>query len=44
VSGIPPSQANTRAADILPHVGLEEEHHRPLGQHSTGMKQRVKLA
>ena len=44
VSGISPSQAKTRAADILRHVGLEEERHRPLGQYSTGMKQRVKLA
>jgi len=44
VSGIPPSQARTRAADILRHVGLEEEVRRPLGQHSTRMKQRVKLA
>ncbi len=44
VSGIPPSQARTRAADILRHVGLEEERYRPIGQYSTGMKQRVKLA
>ena len=44
VSGIPSSQARTWAADILRHVGLEEELHRPIGQYSTGMKQRVKLA
>ena len=44
VSGIPPSQARTRAADILRHVGLEEERYCPIGQYSTGMKQRVKLA
>lgn len=44
VSGIPPSQARTRSADILRHVGLEEERYRPIGQYSTGMKQRVKLA
>ena len=44
VSGIPLSQARTRAADILRHVGLEEERHRPIGQYPTGMKQRVKLA
>ena len=44
VSGIPPSQARTRAADILRHVGLEEERYRSIGQYSTGMKQRVKLA
>ena len=44
VSGIPPAQARTRAADILRHAGLEEERYRPIGQYSTGMKQRVKLA
>ncbi|MQG64563.1 MAG: ATP-binding cassette domain-containing protein, partial [SAR202 cluster bacterium] len=44
VSGIPPSQTSTRAADIQRHVGLKEERHRPIGQYSTGMKQRVKLA
>ena len=44
VSGVPPAQARTRAADILRHVGLEEERYRPIGQYSTGMKQRVKLA
>ena len=44
VSGIPPPYARTRAADILRHVGLEEERYRPIGQYSTGMKQRVKLA
>ena len=43
VSGLPPSEARTRAADILRHVGLEEERYRPMGQYSTGMKQRVKL-
>ena len=41
VHGFP---ARTRAADILRHVGLEEERYRPIGQYSTGMKQRVKLA
>ena len=44
VSGIPPAFARTCAADILRHVGLEEERYRPIGQYSTGMKQRVKLA
>ncbi|MBC8281698.1 MAG: ABC transporter ATP-binding protein [Chloroflexi bacterium] len=44
VSGIPPAQARIRAADILRHVGLEEERYRHIGQYSTGMKQRVKLA
>jgi ABC-2 type transport system ATP-binding protein len=44
VSGLPPTQARTRAADTLRHVGLFEERYRPIGGYSTGMKQRVKLA
>ena len=44
VSGIPPAEARTRAADTLRHVGLDEERHRLIGEYSTGMKQRVKLA
>ena len=44
VSGIPPAYARTRAADILRHVGLDEERYRAIGEYSTGMKQRVKLA
>ncbi len=44
VSGLPPSEARTRAADVLRHVGLDEERYRPMGTYSTGMKQRVKLA
>ena len=44
VSGLPPSAARTRAADILRHVGLAEERYRPIGEYSTGMKQRAKLA
>ena len=44
VSGIPPSYARTRAADILRHVGLDEERYRSIGEYSTGMKQRVKLS
>ncbi|MCH8311098.1 MAG: ABC transporter ATP-binding protein [Chloroflexi bacterium] len=44
VSGLPPAFARTRAADILRHVGLDEERYRPIGEYSTGMKQRVKLA
>jgi ABC-2 type transport system ATP-binding protein len=44
VSGIPPAYARTRAADILRHVGLNEERYRSIGEYSTGMKQRVKLA
>ncbi len=44
VSGLPPSQARTRAADTLRHAGLFEERYRPMRGYSTGMKQRVKLA
>ncbi|MCZ6892042.1 MAG: ABC transporter ATP-binding protein [Chloroflexi bacterium] len=44
LSGIPPRHARTRAADVLRHVGLAEERYRAIGQYSTGMKQRVKLA
>lgn len=44
VSGLPPTEARTRAADTLRHVGLDEERYRSIGEYSTGMKQRVKLA
>jgi len=44
VSGLPPSHARSRTADVLRHVGLAEERYRALGGYSTGMKQRVKLA
>ena len=44
VSGLPPAHARTRAADVLRHVGLDEERYRPIGEYSTGMKQRFKLA
>lgn len=44
VSGLPPAHARTRAADMLRHVGVDEERYRSLGEYSTGMKQRVKLA
>ena len=44
VSGLPAADARTRAADALRHVGLHEERYRPVGEYSTGMKQRVKLA
>lgn len=43
VSGLPPSNARTRAADTLRHTGLFEERYRAMGGYSTGMKQRVKL-
>ena len=44
VSGLHPGDARTRSADVLRHVGLDEERYRPIGEYSTGMKQRVKLA
>ena len=44
VSGLPPAFARTRAADMLRHVGLDEERYRHIREYSTGMKQRVKLA
>ena len=44
VSGLPPAHARTRAAEILRHVGLDEERYRRIGEYSTGMRQRVKLA
>ncbi len=44
ISGLPPTAARTRAADTLRHVGLDEERYRAIGEYSTGMIQRVKLA
>jgi ABC-2 type transport system ATP-binding protein len=44
VSGLPAADARTRASDTLRHVGLDEERYRSIGEYSTGMKQRVKLA
>ena len=44
ISGLPPSAARSRTADTLRHVGLDEEQYRSMGEYSTGMKQRVKLA
>ena len=44
VSGLPKTEARTRATDVLRHVGLDEERYRPMGTFSTGMKQRAKLA
>jgi ABC-2 type transport system ATP-binding protein len=44
VSGLPQAHARSRAADILRHVGLDEERYRRIGEYSTGMRQRVKLA
>jgi ABC-2 type transport system ATP-binding protein len=44
MSGLPRRAARQRAADVLYHVGLEEERYLPIKGFSTGMKQRVKLA
>ncbi len=44
MSGLPAAAARERAADVLRHVGLDEERYRPMGGYSTGMKQRAKLA
>ena len=44
MSGLPRRAARQRAADVLYHVGLDEERYRLIGGFSTGMKQRVKLA
>ncbi len=44
ISGLPPERARSRSADTLRHVGLHEERYRSIGEYSTGMKQRVKLA
>ncbi|NNC75686.1 MAG: ABC transporter ATP-binding protein, partial [Acidimicrobiia bacterium] len=44
LAGIPPTAARQRASDVLTLVGLGEERFRYLGDYSTGMKQRAKLA
>lgn len=44
MSGLPAPAARERAADVLRHVGLDEERYRQMGGYSTGMKQRAKLA
>jgi ABC-2 type transport system ATP-binding protein len=44
LAGIPASEARKRASEILFLVGLHEERFRYLGDFSTGMLQRVKLA
>ena len=44
LAGIPPSESKRRASETLFLVGLEEERFRYLGDFSTGMQQRVKLA
>jgi ABC-2 type transport system ATP-binding protein len=44
LAGIPPHEAKRRSSETLFLVGLEEERFRFLGDFSTGMQQRVKLA
>lgn len=44
MSGLPKRAARQRAADVLYHVGLDEERYRLIKGFSTGMKQRIKLA
>ncbi|AKU17781.1 ABC transporter ATP-binding protein [Luteipulveratus mongoliensis] len=44
MSGLPKAAARERTSDVLRHVGLAEERHRPMGGYSTGMRQRAKLA
>ncbi len=43
-SGLPAAAARERSAEVLRHVGLLEERYRPMGEYSTGMLQRAKLA
>ncbi|HEY7588830.1 MAG TPA: ABC transporter ATP-binding protein [Thermoplasmata archaeon] len=44
VSGLDLGTAMSRAHDVLQFVGVEEERYRKVGEFSTGMKQKVKLA
>jgi ABC-2 type transport system ATP-binding protein len=44
LAGIPSGEARRRSSETLYLVGLEEERFRYLGDFSTGMRQRVKLA
>src|SRR6202049_303896 len=44
LSGLPARAARQRASDILELVGLAQARFRPLGEFSTGMRQRTKLA
>jgi ABC-2 type transport system ATP-binding protein len=44
LGGLPPRAARQRASDVLGLVGLHEERFRFVGEFSTGMKQRAKLA
>jgi ABC-2 type transport system ATP-binding protein len=44
LGGLPSSESRQRASEVLTLVGLAEERFRDLGEFSTGMKQRAKLA
>ncbi len=44
ISGLPSRAARLRAAETLYQCGVDEERYRLIGEFSTGMKQRVKLA
>jgi ABC-2 type transport system ATP-binding protein len=44
LSGLPARASRQRASDILELVGLDEARFRPIGEFSTGMRQRTKLA
>jgi ABC-2 type transport system ATP-binding protein len=44
LAGLPPKAARQRASDVLGLVGLHEERFRTIGEFSTGMAQRTKLA
>jgi ABC-2 type transport system ATP-binding protein len=44
LAGLPPREAKRRSSETLFLVGLEEERFRFIGDFSTGMQQRVKLA
>ncbi len=44
VSGLDKDTAMGRAHDVLQFVGVQEERYRKVGEFSTGMKQKVKLA
>lgn len=44
LGGLPSRAARQRASDVLGLVGLDEERFRYIGEFSTGMKQRAKLA
>jgi ABC-2 type transport system ATP-binding protein len=44
LAGIPHKAARQRSSDILGLVGLAEERFRPMGEFSTGMAQRAKMA